>query len=76
MTIMILFAMILFFAVVDLWISVGDPHSFVYLSVFNLLLAVLLSLLDALFIDYFLLVAWCPTQLGLPEGQPTRTMML
>ena len=75
-TAMILLAMILFFAVVDLWISSGESYSFAFLSVFNLLLAALLSLFDALFIDYFLLVAWRPALLRLPEGQPTRDSML
>ena len=75
-TAMILLAMILFFAVVDLWISSGESYSFVFLSVFNLLLAALLSLFDALFIDYFELVAWRPALLHLPEGQPSRDSML
>jgi magnesium-transporting ATPase (P-type) len=75
-TAMILLAMILFFAVVDLWISSGESYSFAFLSVFNLLLAALLSLFDALFIDYLLLVAWRPALLRLPEGQPTRDSML
>jgi hypothetical protein len=60
-TAIILLAMILFFA---------------FLSVFNLLLAALLSLFDALFIDYLLLVAWRPALLRLPEGQLTRDSML
>ena len=75
-TAMIFLAMILFFAVVDLWISSGESYSFAFLSVFNLLLAALLSLFDALFIDYFVLVAWRPALLRLPEGQPTRDSML
>lgn len=75
-TLMILFAMILFFTVVDLWISSGEGRSFVFLSVYNLLLVLLLSLFDALFIDYYLLVIWRPALLRLPEGQPTRNSML
>ncbi len=38
--------------------------------------AALLSLFDALFIDYFLLLVWRPAVLKLPEGQPTRNVRL
>ena len=65
-TLMILLSMILFFAIVDLWISSGESYTFVFLSVFNLLLVALLSLFDALFIDLFLLVIWRPALLCLP----------
>jgi magnesium-transporting ATPase (P-type) len=75
-TLIILLSMILFFAIVDLWISSGESYTFVFLSVFNLLLVALLSLFDALFIDLFLLVVWRPALLRLPEGQPTRDSML
>lgn len=75
-TLMILLSMILFFAVVDLWISSSESYTFVFLSAFNLLLVTLLSLFDALFIDLFLLVVWRPALLRLPEGQPTRDSML
>jgi hypothetical protein len=75
-TVAILLAMILFFVLFDLWISSGESESFAFLAALNLLLAALLSLFDALFIDYFLLLVWRPTLLRLPEGQPTRASML
>ena len=75
-TLLILFSMILFFALADLWISFGDSYTFWFLSALNLVLIALLSLFDALFIDLFLLVVWRPALLQLPEGQPTRDSMM
>ena len=75
-TLMILLAMILFVVFFDLWISSGELKSFLFLAVINLLLVALLSLFDALFIDYFLLLVWRPAFLHLSEGQPTRDSML
>lgn len=75
-TLLILFSMILFFALADLWISFGDSYTFWFLSALNLVLVALLSLFDALFIDFFLLVVWRPALLHLPEGQPTRDSMM
>jgi hypothetical protein len=75
-TLAILFSMILFFVIVDLWIASGGSYTFILLSGFNLALVALLSLFDALFIDLFLLVVWRPALLQLPEGQPTRDSML
>jgi hypothetical protein len=75
-TLLILFSMILFFALADLWMSFGASYTFWYLSALNLVLIALLSLFDALFIDLFLLVIWRPALLQLPEGQPTRDSMM
>ena len=75
-TLLILFSMILFFALADLWISFDDSYTFWFLSALNLLLVALLSVFDALFIDLFLLVVWRPALLRLPEGQPTRDSMI
>jgi hypothetical protein len=75
-TLAIFVVMIAFFVLFDVWISAGAARSFVFLGAVNLLLAFLLSLFDALFIDYFLLLVWRPAVLGLPEGQPTRARML
>jgi hypothetical protein len=75
-TLLVLFSMILFFALADLWISFDDSYTFWFLSALNLLLVALLSIFDALFIDLFLLVVWRPSLLRLPEGQPTRDSML
>jgi hypothetical protein len=75
-TIGIMLTMILFFALVDLWISTNVSYSFWSIFVLNLLLIALLSLFDALFIDYFLLLVWRPAFWQLPEGQPTRDQMM
>jgi hypothetical protein len=75
-TLLVLFSMILFFALADLWMSFGASYTFWYLSALNLVLIALLSLFDALFIDLFLLVIWRPALLQLPEGQPTRDSMM
>ena len=75
-TVAILLAMILFFALFDLWVVSGEPRSLGFLAALNLGLVALLSLFDALFIDLFLLVIWRPALLHLPEGQPTRDSML
>jgi hypothetical protein len=75
-TIGIMLSMILFFAFVDLWISPHVSYSFVLIFVLNLLLIMLLSLFDALFIDYFLLLVWRPAFWQLPEGQPTQDRMM
>ncbi len=75
-TLAILLAMILFFALVDLWVSYDGLQSFAILLGYNLLLIGSLSVFDALFIDFFLLVIWRPAFLGLPEGQPTREAMI
>jgi hypothetical protein len=68
--------MILFFALVDLWMSTDVSESFASIFALNLLLITLLSLFDALFIDYFLLLVWRPAFWRLPEGQPTRDRMM
>jgi hypothetical protein len=75
-TLAIFVVMILFFVLFDLWIAAGAAGSFLFLAAVNLLLAFLLSLFEAVFIDYFLLLVWRPAALGLPEGQPTRDRML
>ena len=75
-TLMIFLVMVLFVTFFDLWISSGEGKSFAFLAVINLLLVALLSLFDALFIDYFILLIWRPAFLRLPEGQPTRALML
>jgi hypothetical protein len=75
-TLMILLVMILFVILFDLWISTKELYSFAFLAAMNLLLVTLLSLFDALFINYFLLLIWRPAFLRLPEGQPTRASML
>jgi len=67
---------ILFMALFDLWVAAGEARSFWFLSALNLGLVALISLFDALFIDYFLLVVWRPAILRLPEGRPTRDSML
>ena len=72
---MILLGMVLFVFFFDLWISSGEGKSFAVLAAINLLLIALLSLFDALFIDYFILVVWRPAFLRLPAGQPTRAAM-
>jgi hypothetical protein len=74
-TLAILFVMILFFVLVDLWVSSAGLNSFAVLLGYNLLLVGALSIFDALFIDFFMLVIWRPAFLGLPEGQPTREAM-
>jgi hypothetical protein len=71
----IMLAVVLFFAFVDLWISPDVSDSFALVFALNLLLIVLLSLFDALFIDYFVLLVWRPAFWRLPEGQPTRHQM-
>ena len=75
-TLAILIVMILFFALVDLWVSSPGPQSFAILLGYNLLLVGALSVFDALFIDFFILVVWRPAFLGLLEGQPTREAMM
>jgi len=75
-TVGIMLSVILFFAFVDLWISPDVSHSFLLVFALNLLLVMLLSLFDALFIDYFLLLVWRPAFWRLPEGQPTRDRMM
>jgi hypothetical protein len=75
-TVMIMFAMILILAIADLWISSGKSYSFGFMFGFNLLLIAILSLYDALFIDVFILLVWRPAILRLPEGQPTRDLMI
>ena len=75
-TVAILLAMILSLALFDLWVLSGETHSFVFLAALNLGLVALLSLFDALFIDFFLLVVWRPALLHLPNGQPTRDSMV
>lgn len=75
-TLAILFVMIFLMMLFDLWLLSAEKHSFLFLFVLNLGLAALLSLFDALFIDYFLLLVWRPAILKLPEGQPTRDAML
>jgi hypothetical protein len=75
-TLMILVGMILILAVVDLWISSGKSYSFGFMFGLNLLLIVILSLYDALFIDVFILLVWRPAILRLPEGQPTQDLMM
>ena len=75
-TVGMMLSMILFFAFVDLWISPDVSHSFVLIFAVNLLLITLLSLFDALFIDYFVLLIWRPAFWRLPEGQPTRDRMM
>jgi hypothetical protein len=75
-TLTILIVMILFFVLVDLWISSAGLHSFAILLGYNLLLIGSLSVFDAMFIDFFMLVIWRPAFLGLPEGQPTRESMM
>lgn len=71
-TLAIFLLMVLFVLLFDLWISSGEGKSFAFLAAINLLLIALLSLFDALFIDYFLLLVWRPAFLRLPAGQPTR----
>lgn len=71
-----MFAMIAFFALFDLWVVSGEARSFVFLAALNLGLIAFLSLFDALFTDYFVLVVWRPACLHMPEGQPTRESML
>jgi hypothetical protein len=75
-TVGIMMSVILFFALVDLWISPDVSHSFVLIFALNLFLIMLLSIFDALFIDYFLLLVWRPAFWRLPEGQPTRDRMI
>lgn len=75
-TLGILLAMIVFFAFFDLWVMAGEARSFVFLAVLNLGLITALSLFDAFFIDYFVLVMWRPACLHMPEGQPTRESMV
>jgi hypothetical protein len=75
-TLAILLVMILFFALIDLWVSSAGLHSYAMLLGYNLLLVGALSVFDALFIDFFILVVWRPAFLGLPEGQPTREAMM
>ncbi|MBN1259992.1 MAG: hypothetical protein JXB35_04850 [Anaerolineae bacterium] len=75
-TLAIFLAMVLFFALVDLWILTGASYVFGFLAAYNLALVTLLSLFDALFIDYFVLLVWRPAVLRLPVGQPTRAQML
>lgn len=75
-TVAIALAMVLFFVLFDLWLPPPASNPFVTFSALNLLLAALLSLFDALFIDYFLLLVWRPALLRLPEGQPTRPAMM
>ena len=75
-TVGIMLSVVLSFALVDLWISPDVSHSFVLISALNLVLIMLLSLFDALFIDYFLLLLWRPAFWRLPEGQPTRDRMM
>ena len=75
-TLLILLAMVGFFTLFDLWISSSGSHTFIRFFSFNLLLIISLSLFDAVFIDYFLLVVWRPGILRLPDGQPTREAML
>jgi hypothetical protein len=72
----ILVAMILFFALSGLWISSHITYHFVPIYPLNLILIVLLSLFDALFIDFFLLLKWPRLLWGFPEGQPTRDRMM
>ncbi|MBN1428479.1 MAG: hypothetical protein JXB07_08840 [Anaerolineae bacterium] len=72
----IMLLMILFFAFVDRWIIPDVSYSFVLIFALNLLLIMLLSLFDALFIDYFVLLVWRPAFWRLPEGQPTRDRMM
>jgi hypothetical protein len=74
-TVLIFVLMVLFFVLFDLWISADASYSFEYLVVSNLVLAILLSLFDALFIDYLLLLSWRPAVLHLPQGMPTREWM-
>lgn len=74
-TVAILFAMILFLTLVDLWVASPERYAFGSLLVFNLALVTLLSLFDAVFIDYVLLVVWRPPMLRLTEGLPTRDAM-
>jgi len=75
-TVGIMLSMILFFAFGDLWIFPDNSYSFVLIFALNLLLIILLSLFDALFIDYFLLLVWRPAFWRLPEGQPTHDRMM
>lgn len=75
-TVMILISMISFFTIFNLWVLSGESYSYIFLIFLNLALVALLSLFDALFIDFFLLVIWRPPLLRLPEGLPTRDSML
>ena len=75
-TALILLTMILYFALVDLWVTSGGPAGFDFLVLYNLVLVALLSLFDALFIDIFLLLVWRPAFWRLPEGQPTLAKMM
>lgn len=74
-TLLLLLAMILFFVLVDLWLLPDAPATFWFLAAFNLALIALISMFDALFIDYYLLLVARPAVLRLPEGQPTREAM-
>lgn len=75
-TVGIMLAMILFVVLFDLWVAADESRSFAFLSALNLTLVALLSLFDAFFIDWVLLVVWRPAILRLTEGQPTRESML
>ena len=75
-TVGMMIAMIAFFALFDLWIWGGAARSFAFLAAINLGLVALLSLFDALFIDYFVLLVWRPAILRMSAGQPTRAAMM
>ena len=74
-TLSILLVMALAIGVFDYWILMDSPKRFSGLFLLNLILITSLSLFDALFIDFYLLLVWRPTLLNLPEGQPTREYM-
>lgn len=75
-TVMILLMMVVFLSLFNLWLLLDTPYSFGYLFLITLILIFCISLFDALFIDYFMLLKWRPKLLKLPEGQPTKTYMI
>jgi hypothetical protein len=72
-TVGFLLVMVTFVVLFDRWVSPDGGFGF-YLGL-NFLLVSLLSLYDALFIDWFMLVLWRPAVLNLPPGEPTRERM-
>jgi len=74
-TILIFACAIALFVLFDIWLLSDNPYPFIALSIHNLVLAFLLSIFDAFFIDHLILLVWRPKFLNLPPGLPTRAAM-